>query len=139
MLHTQVKHLMQTKYNEATINRPEGERVLDAPYVVTDMDTHVKHLKEEEAWEKKDYNSMTIYKTKGVTIVLTCLRNNASISNITVDGLLTVQVLTGAIDFIVDNRSIVLEQRQLITLHPEIVHTIRAREESTILLTNVGS
>lgn len=130
---------MQTRAQDDTINRPEGERVIDAPYVINDIERFVTQLKSEEAWSKKDYNSMTIYKTEGgVTIVLTCLRGNASISGNTVDGLLTIQVIDGTIDFIVENKPVSLGKNQLITLHPGILHTIQAREESTILMTNVG-
>ena len=43
---------METKRNEATLNRPEGDRVIDAPYVFMDLDQFILQLKNEESWTK---------------------------------------------------------------------------------------
>ena len=34
---------MEEKYNEATINRPEGDRPVDAPVVLIDIPDFIKH------------------------------------------------------------------------------------------------
>ena len=44
---------MEVKANSATRNRPDGERMLDAPYVFTDIKATIDQLKEEESWKKK--------------------------------------------------------------------------------------
>jgi hypothetical protein len=36
----------------------------------------------------------------------------------------------------VGSKTTTVEKNQLVTLHPEVVHTIRAREDSLLLLTN---
>lgn len=128
---------MQTKYTEATHNRPSGDRIIDAPFVFADLDEHIRQLKNEDAWKKNDRNGITIYKTDGFTMVLTCLHENAMIENNTVDGLLILQVLDGSVDITVEiNGKGVLHKNQLMTLHPGIPHSIRAREDSTLLLSN---
>ena len=42
---------MENKRNEATLNRPEGDRVLDAPYVFINIPEFIRQLKSEEAWQ----------------------------------------------------------------------------------------
>ncbi|MEI9807020.1 MAG: hypothetical protein WDO16_03560 [Bacteroidota bacterium] len=56
-----------------------------------------------------------------------------------VDGLLTVLVLDGSIDFVLENHSQVLKKHNLMTLHPGIQHSITAKEETTLLITNEAS
>lgn len=126
---------MQTKYNDATRNRPEGDRVLDAPFVFTDLEKYSGHLKKEDAWKKSDRNSITVFKTTDTTIVLTCLHKKAEIKDNEIDGQLTVLVLDGSVEFTIENYSQVLKKHQLMTIHAGIVHTICAKEESTILMT----
>ena len=130
---------METKYNEATLNRPEGERLLDASVLMMDFEKYISQLKNENAWEKNDRNGITVYKTNGMTIVLTCLHKNAAIEDNTVNGVLTIQVLDGTIEFIKDDHSQVLKKNQAVAIHPRIQHSIRAKKESAILLINAES
>ena len=127
---------MESKNMDATLNRPEGERVIDAPFVFVDLEKYTGQLKREDAWEKNDKNSITVYKTRGIAIVLTCLHEDAIIEENSIDGWLTVQVLDGVIDVTVKEKTLVLKKNQLITLHPEISHTIHAKKETTLLLIN---
>ena len=39
---------MDEKYNESTINRPEGERLVDAPVVQIDIPGFIKRIKREK-------------------------------------------------------------------------------------------
>jgi len=127
---------MELKNIDATLNRPEGERLIDAPFVFVDLPKYIDQLKHEESWDKNERNGITVYKTEGITIVLTCLHKDAGIEKNTLDGWLTIQVIDGAVDFTVKERNMELSKNQLITLHPGIEHTIRARKESVLLLIN---
>jgi len=126
---------MQAKHNEATLNRPKGDRVIDAPFVQIDVEKYNRQLKKEPAWEKSDRNSITVFKTIGVTMVITRLHKNASMNN-SVDGLLTIQVMEGSIECMVGTKDTIVEKNQLITVHSGVVHTIKAKEDSLLLLTN---
>ncbi len=126
---------MEIKYNEATINRPGGDRIIDAPFVFTDLDKYIRQLKEEDAWEKNDRNSITVFKTTGMTMVLTCLHKDAAIDKNVMDGLLTIQVLEGSIDFTIDS-TVSLSKQQMISLHPGIEHSLVAKEDTALLLIN---
>ena len=48
---------MEIKRNQATFNRPQGDRVIDASYVFIDIPAFVDQIKMEKAWEKNDSTS----------------------------------------------------------------------------------
>ncbi len=127
---------METKRNEATLNRPEGDRVIDAPYVFMDLDQFIKQLKNEETWDKNDRNGITIFKTDNLTTVLTCLHKDASIKDNSVDGILQVQVLSGRIRITTADGDIDMEEGKMIVFHPGIGHSYRGPEEIKFTFTN---
>ena len=129
---------MEMKRNEATLNRPEGDRVIDAPYVVIDTDQFTKQIKSEAAWEKNDRNGITVFKTDNLTAVLTCLHKDALIKDNSVDSIFQVQVLGGKIRISTTDGDIELEGGQLIVFHPGVRHTIEALKKSTILLQTIN-
>ena len=126
------------KRNEATLNRPEGDRVIDAPYVFMNLGQFIKQLKNEEAWNKNDRNGITIFKTENVTTVLTCLHKDAMIKDNSVDGILQVQVLGGRIRVTTADGDIDMEEGEMIVFHPGIRHTIEALKKSSLLLQTVN-
>ena len=69
-------------------------------------------------------------------MVLTCLHKDAVIEKNSLNGWLTVQVLDGAIDFTVKEKTMELEKNQMVSLHPGVEHTIRSRREAVLLLIN---
>ena len=126
------------KRNEATLNRPEGDRVIDAPYVFMNLGQFIKQLKNEEAWNKNDRNGITIFKTENVTTVLTCLHKDALIKDNSVDGILQVQVLGGRIRITTADGDIDMEEGEMIVFHPGIRHTIEALKKSSLLLQTIN-
>jgi len=129
---------MEIKRNESTLNRPEGDRVLDAPYVFMDINDFIKQLKDEEAWEKNDRNGITIFKTDNLTTVLTCLHKDASIKDNTVDGLFQVQILDGKVRITTDDGDTEMKEGEMITFHPNVRHSIEALKKSTLLLPTIN-
>jgi quercetin dioxygenase-like cupin family protein len=128
---------MEIKRNEATLNRPEGDRVLDAPYVFMNLDKFIKQIKDEEAWEKSDRNSITIFKTDEVTTVLTCLHKGAAIKDNTIDGLFQVLVLDGKVRITTQDGDAEIRENEMVTFHPNVYHNIEAVKKSTLLLQTV--
>lgn len=125
---------MDIKYNEATLNRPKGDRVLDAPFVLTDLEKYSRQLREEDGWKKNDRNGITVYKTDEFSMVLSWLHKGAVIMDNLVGGLVSIQVLEGKIDFTVQNGTTRLEKKHIITIHTGIMHTICAAEDSLLLI-----
>lgn len=126
---------MEIKQNESTDLRPEGGRVLDAPLVSIDLNDFIKTIKEEPAWKNKDHNAITVYKTNGLRLVLMAMRKEAVIGRHTADGILSLQVLEGKINFTTDDKSVILEEGHMIALHKGLPHGITAIKESVFLLT----
>lgn len=125
------------KINEATHNRPEGDRIIDAPYVIADIDDRIDQLKDEKAWEKNDRNAITLVKNEKMTIVLSCLRDGAAIPDNSVDGVLTIEVVKGEIAVTTDVDKYRLKKRSLISFRPNVVHHIKAEGKAVLLLTTV--
>lgn len=126
---------MEVKHNESTELRPEGGRLMDAPLVTIDVPEFIRQIKSEPAWEKNDRNAMTIYKTEGMRIVLIALHEDAVMEKHTTNGIISVQVLDGEINFNAEGLSVPLKKDQIIALHRNIPHSVAAVKESVFLLT----
>jgi quercetin dioxygenase-like cupin family protein len=127
---------MELKRNDATLNRPEGDRVIDALYVFVDLPDFIRQLKEEPAWEKNDRNGITVFKTDNLTMVLTILHKKAEIKDNKVDGLVTLQVIEGMIRVSTIDGDIEMKEKQLISLHSNEPHSIEALSDCAFLLFN---
>ncbi len=126
---------METKTNDATDQRPKGNRLLDAPLVSINIPECIMQLKTESVWETSDRNALTVYKTNGMRIVLIALHKDAVLKKHTAEGIISVQVLEGEINFSTDDESIVLSQGNMIALHKGLPHSVLAIKESVFLLT----
>jgi quercetin dioxygenase-like cupin family protein len=126
---------MDIKRNEATRNRPQGDRVLDAPYVFADLPAFIAQVKEEKSWGKNDRNAITIFKSGSMTIVISALKDGAVIKDNTVNGFLTIHVLSGTIRIETLEGDVEVMKNNLITFHPSVPHSIEARSETILLLT----
>ena len=124
------------KKNESTINRPEGDRVLDAHYVNIDIKEYAKQLRDEPAWKKNDRNGITIFKTDNLTMVLVALHENAEIRDNSVNGIMSIQVVEGRVVVQFIDGEIEMGEKQMMNFHPFIRHSIKASAESILLLTN---
>jgi len=126
---------MEVKQNESTELRPEGARLIDAPLVSIDIPQFIKELKKESAWENSDRNGITVYKTDGMCIVLIALHEDAIMQKHVAEGIISVQVLEGEINFNTDEQSVLIKKGQMITLHKGLPHSVAATKESVFLLT----
>ena len=89
---------MELKQNEATKNRPEGTRAIDATTVFTNLVEVSKQLRTEKAWDTNDLNGITVFKTDNMTAVLTLIKERTTLKKIMVNGLFTIIVLDGKLN-----------------------------------------
>jgi len=129
------RFLMENKSNEATALRPEGDRVLNAALVEMDLNKFMQQIKSETTWQSSGHNSITIFKSDELRIVLIGLHENATLKPHSAQANISVQVLEGAIKFITDSESVSLSKGQMIALQSSITHSVEAQSESFILLT----
>ena len=130
---------MTVKANDATINRPEGNRIIDAPAVSIDLQKFITQIKDEAAWKKNDRNAITVFKTDGITMVLSALHKNAAMDDLRVEGLLVLQVIEGAITIDAGNGVLQLGEKQVLVLHPECKQNITAIDDTVLLLSNIAA
>lgn len=126
---------MEIKRNEATFNRPEGDRVLDAPYVFVDIPAFIDQLKSEKAWEKNDRNGITVFKSETLTMVVSALQAAASLPDNDVDEFLTIQVLHGEVRVAAPDGDINMKEKNMITFHPGVGHSVQAITDAILLIT----
>jgi quercetin dioxygenase-like cupin family protein len=126
---------MEDKSNEATPQRPEGDRMLDASLVEMDLNKLISQIKNEVAWKDADHNAITIFKSELMRIVLIGMHENAELKTHTANGTISVQVITGKIDFTANEHTVSLEAGQMLALHEKIPHSVLALKESFFVLT----
>ena len=135
-LQTHVQHVAdREKSNDATPQRPEGSRVLDAPLVELDLPKLIAQIKNETAWKDSDRNAITIFKSATMRIVLMGLHEQAELKPHKANGVISVHVLEGKINFITEQRTSLVEKGQVIALHENVTHSVVALAETFFLLT----
>jgi quercetin dioxygenase-like cupin family protein len=131
----QVNEMVGNKSNESTGKRPDGERILNASLVKMDLNDFLKQIKSETSWVENDRNSITIFKSDTMRIVIIGLHENAELKPHKASGIISVQVLEGKIEFSTDQDIAQLEKGQMVALQDNIVHSVKAVSESFFLLT----
>ncbi|MBS1549999.1 MAG: hypothetical protein JSS94_09085, partial [Bacteroidetes bacterium] len=97
---------MENKSNESTPLRPEGDRLLNAPLVEIDLNKFISQVKGEASWADSDRNSITLFKSETMRIVLVGLHANAELKTHTTRSVISVQVLEGEIKFTTEEQSV---------------------------------
>lgn len=126
---------MKNKSNKATALRPEGERILNAALVEINLNKFIAQLKMEVTWADSDHNSITVFKSESMTIVLIGMHANAELKTHIAKGHISVQVLDGEIKFTAEQQTVSMEKGQMISLKENIPHSVLAIKETFFLLT----
>ena len=128
---------MQEKYNEATNNRPEGDRPVNAPVVLIDIPNFIRQIKDEKAWDKNDRNAITVFKSDKMRIVLVAMHKDAEMQTEHPNNIFSVQLIKGKIKLHTKEKSIEMGKEQLFVLHKNIPYKVEAVKKSIFLLTVV--
>ena len=126
---------MEEKYNESTINRPEGDRMVDAPVVLVNIPEFIKKIKKEKAWDKNDRNAITVFKSDKMRIILVALHKKAEMTTERPENIFSLQVLDGKVKLYTDVKTIEIREDELFVLHASIPYKIEAVKKSIFLLT----
>ncbi len=126
---------MENKSSDATPQRPDGERLLNAALVEMNLNEFIMQIRSEPNWANRDRNSVTIFKSDSMRIVLLGLHENAELKPHKANGVISVQVLEGKIEFTAGDQTAYLEKGQMIALQENIMHSVKALAESFFLLT----
>lgn len=127
------------KFNEATNNRPEGTRTLDAPVLRINLPDYIRQIKRESAWENSDRNAITLLHNDYQRIVLVALKESAEMTRHAVDGALSIQVISGRLWVETEAQSFSIDESEIAALHPGLQHYVFAEAESVFLLFLAGN
>jgi hypothetical protein len=128
---------MENKDIESTYNRPDGDRMIDASVLLIDLPSFKKQIKGEKQWKKSDRNSITVFKSDKMRIVLTALRKNAQMQTQHPENILSLHLIDGAISFETQLKKLEIESGQIVALHDKIPYTVTALKKTLLLLTIV--
>jgi len=123
------------KYNESTRNRPQGERLLDAPVVPLNLNASIAQLKAEVGYEKNDRNAITLFHSERMRIVLIALHAGAEIAEHAVSGPCSILTIDGRVLVSTGPDSTPLGPGEAVALQDAVPHTVTAEGEAVILLT----
>lgn len=126
------------KFSDATANRPEGKRPLDAPVVRFCLPQFIQQLKDEKAWTATTRNAITLLHNDYMRIVLVALKGGQEMCH-GIAGALSVQVLSGRINLETELESFSMDEGDMAALQPRIRHFIFAEGTAVILLTLAGN
>lgn len=128
---------MEEKYNQATHQRPEGTRPLDAAIIPINIPKYIDAIKQEEAYHKNGKNAITIFKSDQVTITLIALKENQSFhpgqNEDTV--IMSIQLLNGSLSFESLGTMSTLKEGELMVMHQQLSFNAAAISDCICLLT----
>jgi quercetin dioxygenase-like cupin family protein len=82
-----------------------------------------------------DHQSVSLVKDGPLNVLLISLKKNAELSEHRTRGPITVQVLTGVIQFHTQSQQVTLAAGCMLTLDRDVAHSVTALEDSSVLLT----
>ena len=126
---------MQEKEIESTYNRPDGDRTIDTAKLLIDIPSFITQIKSEKQWRKSDRNSITVFKSDKMRIVLTALRKKAEMETQHPDNDFSLHVIDGKILLKTAAGNVVVSSGQVVALHEKVPYTIKAVKKTMMLLT----
>lgn len=131
------KLVEKLKTHSETLVGPDATSSLNVPMVEMNLHESIEQLKNTISWVEKDRNSIILYKSETMQIVLIGLHENAELKPHKASGVISVQVLEGKINFIAGDQRSILEKGHVIALEENCTHSVLALKESFFLLTLV--
>ena len=131
--------IMEEKYNNATPQRPEGSRPLDAGLIPINIPRYIAQIKAEEAYHKNGKNAITVFKSDLLTITLIALKTGQNIhpGNEENEATLSLQVINGHLYSESFGNEVELKDGELLTLHQQLSFKAIAKSDCICLLTMV--
>lgn len=115
--------------------QPQPGRILDGPLLVFDLPVLMDELLNGNSWLKGQRNSVVLLKSETMRLVLIALRGGDDIDFRQSENLVCLQMLKGSLEFHAEQKTVMLSQGQILTLHETIPHSLIACSETIFLLT----
>ena len=95
----------------------------------------IKQIKSDNSWVESKRKYVEVFKSDMMVIMLVGLCENSELKPHKANGIISVQVLEGKIEFSAEEQSTRIEMGQIITLDKNITHSVTALTESFFLIT----
>lgn len=99
-----------------------------------DLPAAILQLKKEAKWVTGSLDAVTLFESDSLRIVLMGMQASAILQSHKAEGPISVQLLEGRINFITDNKQVVLEKEQILVLEAQETHNVIALEDSFFLV-----
>ena len=116
-----------------------GPRWLSGPLLNFDLAQEIEQMRHEATWEQHGHDAKTLVKEQSFRVVLIALKEGAALGEHTAPGPLAIQVLRGQVQIMAVDRTVSLSVGQLVVLEANLLHAVKALEESEFLLTIAGA
>ncbi len=108
-------------------------------WLVFDLPTLLKKLKQKRRWTLGDMNLMIVFKTPDKRIVLAILNEETGIESFQSGDSISLKAIQGKQKFYSLKKSIPLEKGQFMTLRENIKYTLTMKEESVVIVTIISA
>lgn len=111
------------------------ERTIEAPVLALRVQDEVRLLKSEPEWKSGAEDGITLVKYPHMRIVLFALRKGIRMREHTVEGPMSLYVVSGNVTLVVGKERFQLRHGGLFTLRKSVPHDVQANTDSELLLT----
>lgn len=106
-----------------------------APQHLLDLTQSIEKLRAEAREGQHGHRQMTLFHRAPVTLVLFAFEKDGELADHAANGLVTIQVLDGALAVQAEEQNHELRSGNALVLDPNVRHSVRALEPSAMLLT----
>lgn len=121
-----------TGQTSGSMHRPPHD--LSGPLTMLNLSEESAALRREPAWQQGDRNAKTFVKEGDLRLVLTVLKQGATVKEHRAPGTAIVQALSGQIRLRVADQSVDLPAGQAVVLGRDLPHDVEALEESAFAI-----
>ena len=112
-----------------------SRRSLDARVVRADLDDEAAALRETRSYAEQGHTAKTLIKRPDLRVVLLVIRAGSRFKEHRTEHGITVQVFSGRLRMHVQDETVDLAPRELLTLEPSVPHDVEALEDAVAVLT----
>ena len=95
----------------------------------------IREIKQEASWEKNGRSAKTLQKLNGLRLVLNSMKAGTEIKPHQANGPISIHCIEGQLKFIAEEKAVLLQKGEMLTLQEHVRHSVEAVEETNFLLT----
>lgn len=129
---------MKERHPSDRDSRTRPAERISAPVVTVNLEAELKALRSSDSYKRNDHASATIVNRPGLGAVLIALPKGGHLAAHRTARPITLRVLEGTIQVLLEDRTIEMVRGDLTALAPNLQHKVTGVEDSAFLLTMGG-